>query len=486
MNRTVVAPLSSAIIALLLAGMVVVGVDQVGETVQPGQARLAVAGAVEVAVDGAGFAPARDDQVLERSDRIRVVDGEAVLELPGGARAELRSGSSVSLASGRDADLVLEAGDLLVESRRGALEVDGGMALMSVTGVAKLRRSVSLVAGVYEGNVVMVKDERQLGIPRYRQAAAAGTGILPSEVDPLRLDADDPWDARIVPDILALDRQLVSLGQDFDAELPESFEATPELFRQVVPALSEAPIRPEVLAGRSAGENLIGLVLVSLEDRGGFDANARNVFAFRSEGASWGLVAFDRDLNPNPVVDDMEFALGALEDSGQRATERPRSTTPTVPVAGDPGSGERGGDVSDPQAPVPGRPVGSSTTRPSGSRSRAHERTSPATGGGKPPADTPSPPTYPNPTPPSTPPPRDKVLDVPPIGVPVLDGVLEPVVDPLEDLLSGVLEGVVGSPSGASSPAPTQPATPASEGSEGSGGLLGGVTGAVGGLLGGS
>ena len=40
------------------------------------------------------------------------------------------------------------------------------------------------------------------------------------------------------------------------------------------------------------------------------------IFGFRAQGASWGLVAADRAINPNPVLDDLEQALGRLRPGG--------------------------------------------------------------------------------------------------------------------------------------------------------------------------
>ena len=451
LSRTVVAPLSSAIIALMLAGIVVVGVDQVGQSVQPGEARLVPDGTVEVALDGGEFVTVENDdfrEVLDGDDRVRVTNGSAVLEMADDVRVELRSGSSVALG-GPGADLRLESGDLLVEARDARFNVDGGLAMMTVDGVAKLRRAVSLVSGVYEGKVLMRSGADALTVDRYRQAAAAGTGILPQQVDPLRLDSEDEWDQRILPKVIDLDTKLVRFGRDFETTLPAGLAVGPELFRQVVPDLSDEPITPTELAGRAPGENLIGFVLVS-HDMGSFQERYNNIFGFRSEGASWGLIAADRDLSEVPVLNGMEFALGFVTGGGGGVVaETPRGERGPVGTGGTGGTGGTNGPRAGGSRPGP-------ADTPTG---QPNPSTTPSTqpGGGTTNPGPTNPGTTPNPggpPPGSTPPPDPKVIDVPPLGIPAVDNLLQPVIDPVENLLDGVLDGLLGLGT-ASSPTPT-------------------------------
>ena len=464
LNRTVVAPLSSAIIAVLVAGLVVVGVDRVDRTLREGEARLQTRGIVEVSVQGAPFVRTARNTILGRDDRVRVIEGGALLELPKGSVAELRAGSAVAIAATDAAALILEDGDLLVEARQDTVKVDGGSALVSVTGAAKLRRAASLVAGVYEGNVMLQKESDSIGIPRYRQAAAAGTGLLPDTPEPLRLSASDEWDRRLLADVLVLDERLNEFGRGFEAQLPAGEPAGPDLFRSVVPDLAAAPLTPEILAGRAAGENLIGLVLVALDRAGDFDARVSRIFGFRTQGASWGLVAADRNLNPNPVLGNLESALGAL--APPPPTETARGLFNQL------GGILQGGSELAAAAPVTSGSGGSAPV--------------PA-GGGTPPSGVPSTAPAPGADPPApspTTPPRRRTIDVPPTGT-VLDPLLTPVVDPLETLLSGALEVVLGAPPATTtSPTPTAPTTTTTAPPSG-GGLLGGLTSTVGGLLGG-
>ena len=493
LNRTVVAPLSSAIIAVLLAGIVVVGFDGVDRNLREGEARLQTTGVVEVAVDGAPFARASRDRLLGHNDQIRVVEGKAVLELPRSSPVELRDGSVVTLADGREAALILDQGDLLVEAPNETIRIESRIAVASVAGSARLRRGVSLLAGVYEGNVNLEKNGRSLGVPQYRQAAAVGTGLLPEAPDPLDLRASDEWDRRLLGEVLSLSEQLEIFGRSFEAQLPAEGAKGPELFKSVIPELAGAPIAPQLLTGRAPGENLIGLTLVAL-DRGDFDVRMKRVFGFRSAGASWGLVAADRDLNPNPVLVKLESAI-------ERILPRPAGTTRSSGTAsGAPGAPGGSGTGSGSQIPgdeLAAGLLGPTSTQPTSTTSPSSK---PGGSGGTNPSNpgnpNPSNPANPSPpsTPPSSPPPsKKKTVDLPSTGT-VLDPVLEPVVTPLENLLSGVLDNLTEKPAPSGSTPVTSPATTApttttttapapTTTTAPSGGRVGGLFGTLGGLL---
>ena len=97
LNRTVVAPLSSAIITVMVAGLVVAAVDNVDRNnVKEGTARLEASGVVEVSVSGAPFVRASHGRTLGARDQVRVIDGSAVLDLPHNSKIELRSGSAIT------------------------------------------------------------------------------------------------------------------------------------------------------------------------------------------------------------------------------------------------------------------------------------------------------------------------------------------------------------------------------------------------------
>ena len=70
LNRSVVAPLTSAILTVLIAGLVVAGLDSVDrQKVLPGTARLEPSGLVEVSVAGAPFVRASHGRTLRANDQ---------------------------------------------------------------------------------------------------------------------------------------------------------------------------------------------------------------------------------------------------------------------------------------------------------------------------------------------------------------------------------------------------------------------------------
>src|SRR5207237_6795150 len=95
LNRSVVAPLSSAIITVMVAGLVVAAVDNVDRhNVKEGTARLEASGLVEVSVEGSPFVRASHGRTLGARDQVRVIDGSAVLQLPHHPNVHLRSRSA--------------------------------------------------------------------------------------------------------------------------------------------------------------------------------------------------------------------------------------------------------------------------------------------------------------------------------------------------------------------------------------------------------
>lgn len=337
--------------ALLAAGLASVAVTSGGDSLGQGEARLSPDGDVEVSLSGAEFTSVTEDVVLVESDRVRVLAGQAVLELPKGSVAELRSGSQVAVGGDDGAVLTLERGDLLMQVGDGTAAVDGETTEVTIgAGAAKLERSASLVTGVYEGSAIVAGQGRSLSIPPLRQAAVVGVGRLPDEggVRPLQLDEGDEWDRRFLGTVLELDRRLVAFGRGFEAILAPDEAITPSLYQSLLPQLVGAPLTSDLLAERSAGENLIGLSLVALDDAP-FDDSYEHVFELRDAGARWGLIAADRGYDPPDVVDTVELAIDRAPLEVAAPEELPEDENAAGPAPG--------GSPSQPQGP--------STTSPS-------------------------------------------------------------------------------------------------------------------------
>src|SRR3954447_10950769 len=128
LNRTVIAPLSSAIITVMVAGLVVAAVDHIDHNkVREGTARLDATGVVEVSIGGAPFVRASHGRTLGATDQVRVIDGNATLELPHNSKVEMRAGSALTINGTAQPAIALNDGDLLVETGQGStLGIDGG------------------------------------------------------------------------------------------------------------------------------------------------------------------------------------------------------------------------------------------------------------------------------------------------------------------------------------------------------------------------
>lgn len=443
LNRSVVAPLSSAILTVLIAGLVVAGVDSVDRNrVAPGTARLEPSGLVEVSVAGDPFVRASHGRTLRAGDQVRVIDGRAVLELGREGRpnskVELRAGSVLTIhAKDQPTALSLDDGDLLVEAGRGdTVAVDGGTAVIKVAGSAKLRRGVSLAAGVYTGTARLERNDQGLNVSQYRQAAVVGTGILPPAAEPLSLAQSDEWDRRMLGPVMALDEQLLLIAQAFEADTPAA--VGPETYKDWVPRAAGLPLTSEMLAGRAVGENLVGVTLVAL-DKGDFMTRFQSIFGFRAEGASWGLVAADRAINPNPVLSDLKLALaqahpGVPLPPGGLAIGDLR--IPRLGVGGGFFPGGTGGAGADGTGGTGnggtggtggGGTGGNGGSGGGGTGGNGGNGGGGTGGGGNGGGGGGS----------------SKLIDVPPTGT-FLDPVLDPLVTSVEDLLSGLLGGLLG------------------------------------------
>lgn len=307
-RRTVAVALTTAVATVAAALSLVTLLDDRGD-LGPGEARLVPDGSVELSVAGREFVPVTTGRVIRRGDRVRVVVGGALLELPDSAAAEMRSGSSVTVGGRAGAALALSEGDLLVRVERGRVVVDGGSARAAVSrGAARLRRSASLVVGTYEGEVRLEGAGRALTVPAYRQAAVVGVGTIPDAVRPLGLSDDDEWDRRLLGSVLDLDSRLVAFGRGFDAVAPEEEARAPGFFATLLPDVPAGELTADDVAPRSPGENLIALTLAVL-DGSPFRVALREILDFRAQGARWGLVAADRGIAGGDVLGRLNDAL---------------------------------------------------------------------------------------------------------------------------------------------------------------------------------
>jgi hypothetical protein len=152
----------------------------------------------------------------------------------------------------------------------------------------------------------------------------------------------------------------------------------------------------------SPGELLVGAAISTEGKRGRFAERWSQVFQFRDDGAAWGLVALDQQVNRSPLLTGVDAAIGRARTPFDVAAPAPAPAAPAPP------------------APQP-------EPAPAGSTPRAAQPAKPPASGG-PTASTPSSsPTLPKPTPGS------------PITQPVQPGLLDNTLSGLLDAVGGLL-----------------------------------------------
>ncbi|MEX2658247.1 MAG: hypothetical protein WD232_01020 [Acidimicrobiales bacterium] len=400
--RTVVAGLIAAV-SLVAVSALVFGVNT-GDG-QPPAGALQLAGRAVLLVDDE---PRRTLETgrhqLSTGDRVQLVEGFGVLALGGGASLELREGRGVAADSEAEVGepAVLRAGDALLRAPTAARVVIAGTEVGLAGGAARLARTSGASVGVYEGLVGLSSGGRTLpgGVPALRQVTVATLGAVPARAEPLDYDPDapDPWDRRYIGRAIELGEALEARSVGFTASLADGEGIDADFLADALPSLAAEPAFADNLIddGRAAGDLLVGAAIAVAGDEGGFRERWRSTFAFRGDGARWGIVALDQGVLDLSLLDTVDAAIGG------------------APL------------LFGPEAlALAGLPAGGAL------------RTGPAVGGGDPgspvPPPSPPPPSPPPPEPPPEPPgPLDPVTD--PLPPPVADP-LDPILEPLEPAL---------------------------------------------------
>jgi hypothetical protein len=360
------------------------------------EARLTGSGNVEASSADRAWHEVTSGTTLHRGERVRVRSGSARLQLSDDRSIELRGGSTVEL----DRVPRLVAGDALATSPATPLHVSvAGTDARIANGAARLQRGLAVVIATYQGEVQLDSAGRTLQVPALRQAVVTAAGLIPDRPAPLAYDALDGWDRRFLGDAIDLGAELVARSRGFTAQLSPGEGRTAGFYRQLIPALEREPDFTQRMVddSHSPGELLVGAAISTEGTRGRFAERWSQVFQFRDDGAAWGLVALDQQVNRSPLLTGVDAAIG-------------RARTPFEVAA---------------PAPPPAEPQPEPAT--TGSTARAKQQANPSKSGG-PAASTPSSgPTLPTPTPAN------------PITQPVQPGVLDNTLSGLLDAVGGLL-----------------------------------------------
>lgn len=336
---------------VLLAG----GVTGCSRSSTPAAGKLVVNGQAEVFRPGEERREVTGSRDLEIGDRVRVRQGTAVIRLPENRRLELRMGTDVDIQAGPGDDGVrpaLSDGDLLVISGGRPLAVTATGGEVAVSGDARVSRGPALLVAVYAGTAQLTAGESGLAVPALRQAALPAAGPFPTRASPFEYSPADAWDQRYLSDTIELTNQLDARSRGFTGQLGATDGRSFNYFRDLFPRLAAEPGFTAALVkpGRLPGETLVGAAITLEGTRGAFAERWDAVFAFRDQGAPWGLVALDQGVRQAALLETIDGAIGRSpsqfaegqagtspnsvappsHDGSPATTAAPRSTTTTT------------------------------------------------------------------------------------------------------------------------------------------------------------
>ena len=291
-----------------------------------GEASLAVDGEVQLTSASRQTVTREGGATVHRGDTVKVVRGSAVLSFGDSRRIELRRGTSVKM----DTVPVLTAGDALMLADGSPFRVSAAGTTLSVTdGVTRLSRGLGIEASAYRGAVEVSSAGRRMTLASLRRATVASLGVLPLEVEPVRLRATDAWDRRYLGDAMELSDELQARSDGISAQLADARAGDVAFFTDVLPELARKSSFTTLLDGaRRPGETLVGATIAADGDAASFAARWRRVFDFRDDGAAWGLVALDQHADRDRLSTTLDAALGRADSFTVQALAAAPTTEP--------------------------------------------------------------------------------------------------------------------------------------------------------------
>ena len=358
MRPLVVAVAFTVVVAAFAAGC---SDDRVGT----GEAAVVIAegSRVLIAERGDDLALAEGRRTLRFGADVKVLAGSASISLADGSRIEARDGTEVEIGS----PLTLIAEDILVTSGNRPVEVTAAGTHVTVDGVAQLSRDLAVSAASYRGGVTLRSAARELRIPALREAAVASLGVVPTAPKPLDYDPSDPWDRRFLAQAIELGEQLQAKSTGFTESVGRDEGRTAGFYRVLLPALEDELEFDERLLtpGMRPGEALVGATIALHGRIGTFAQRWASVFNFRGQGARWGLVALDQQVNDTSgLVEAVTAAIG--RQSFAFAPLRPPAPGPvaTPPASTSPPATAPTEPTSPPRPPATTAPASPPTTKP--------------------------------------------------------------------------------------------------------------------------
>lgn len=304
---------------LVAAATVALGLASCGDGDEPAadEARVEVDGRATITRLDGTTETLDDSATLVFGEVVAVDEGTATVTFAAGERYELRAEPVTSRLELGSPPTVLE-GDVLVAdgfpasvrydtvtlSALGPLKVSSGVPdATSYAGRARIDGAGSL-------------DEVE-GLRRVVLTASATP-------EPLTYDGADGWDRRYLSEAVAFGERLEALARGYTADIGPDATRPASFYEAVIPALDdEREFSDDLLGDRPVGEILVGAAIAVQGRDGPFRERWDQVFAFRDEGAAWGLVAAAQGVSSAPLLETIELAVAV-------ASPPPPGTTPTT------------------------------------------------------------------------------------------------------------------------------------------------------------
>jgi hypothetical protein len=312
----------------------------------------------------------RDGETIDVEGRIELKPGDVITTGPNAlARFALEGG-----AGARQGQLQGNARALVVSPT--SLEAQSGKVLMQVTeptrtvvegvtaraseAVFRVDRAFGSVrVGAYSGSVRLdAPGQSDLAVSRLYQATIVA-GELPADTRPYRLDERDAWDKELLGEVVQLEGDLAVLSRGLANQLGRT-RPTLGYFRALVDG-GDVGFMPPYLR-RPPPDLLIGFTIARNAD-GPLERAFESAFDLHDEGARWGIAAMILEVEPRPIVAQLERLILGTQVLAADGTSNPAQFTVAAAAAASGAAGEgtapsSGGSAAPPtggsQQPPPG------------------------------------------------------------------------------------------------------------------------------------
>ena len=263
----------------------------------------------------------RAGEEIEVTGRFSLAAGDAVRTVAVGARIQLDSDRTASVASESrvrvtgGGSLEVLGGSVLADSpRHMTLAIDDVTATTS-DGILRVDLfSASAGVAAYEGDVVVAApgQERVTLDPLFDASVTAGEILAPK---PYQVDVDDDWDRVHLADVVELDEQLDRYSAAISGQLGRI--RLGESYFRGLEGKDAARLMSRYVASRaySAPDLLIGFFIADLDPHGPRAPSLEQAFDLRREGGQWGVIATIMGVGSGPLVaglEDLILTTGAL------------------------------------------------------------------------------------------------------------------------------------------------------------------------------